>query len=135
MNADAPRVQLLLVDDEPHVLRLLALKLEGAGFAVRTAPDGNAALAEVRREPPALVVTDLNMPGLDGLGLLRALAADAGLCGIPVVMLTGRGHTLPTDALAVPQLARVERKPLSGRDVLAVVREVLCLNAYAAAAA
>ena len=126
--------EVLLVDDEPHVVRLLALKLQAAGFAVRTASDGQAALEEVRRERPALVVTDLNMPRLDGLGLLRALAADPQLCDVPVVMLTGRGHTLPADALEIPQLIRVKRKPFSGRDVLALVQDVLGGGEAAAAA-
>ena len=115
----------LLADDEPHVLRLLALKLGAAGFVVRTAPDGQAALAEARRQRPALVVTDLNMPRLDGLGLLRAMAADPDLRRVPVVMLTGRGHTLPADALALPSLVHVKRKPFSGREVLGLVQEVL----------
>ncbi len=123
--APVPAPRLLLVDDEPHVLRLLSLKLGGAGFEVATAANGALALAQLTACPPALVVSDLNMPVLDGLGLLRAMAADETLRQIPVVMLTGRGHTLPEDALALPFLARVERKPFSGRELLALVQELL----------
>ncbi len=85
--------------------------------------------------PPALVVSDLNMPVLDGLGLLHAMAADEALRRIPVVMLTGRGHTLPADALALPFLARVERKPFSGRELLALVQELLAAPAVGSIAA
>lgn len=118
-----PRV--LLVDDETHVLRLLSLKLGGAGYDVVTATDGLSALAAMRAARPSLVVTDCNMPGLDGVALLRAMGDDGRLQRIPVVMLTGRGHTLPDDVRAMPMLVAVERKPFSGRQLLGLVEQLL----------
>ena len=63
----APAV--LLVDDEPDLLELLTYSLEGAGFAVRTASDGAAALASALAEPPDVFVLDIMMPRMDGLAL------------------------------------------------------------------
>lgn len=118
-----PRV--LLVDDETHVLRLLSLKLGGAGFEVGTAVDGASALDAMQQWQPSLVVSDCNMPGLDGVALLRAMADDVRLQRIPVVMLTGRGHTLPDEVRAMPMLVAVERKPFSGRQLLGLVEQLL----------
>ncbi|BAM04959.1 response regulator [Phycisphaera mikurensis] len=115
----------LLVDDESHILRLLALKLEGAGIAVATACNGAEALAVATQRHPSLIVSDFNMPVLDGAGLVAKLQADPTLHGIPVVLLTGRGHTLPPEALGSPSLVAVKRKPFSGREMLALVQEVL----------
>jgi DNA-binding NtrC family response regulator len=67
------RESLLVVDDDPGSLRYLTLALEQAGYRARTAPDGVLALVAVERERPALVVTDLQMPNMDGLELLTLL--------------------------------------------------------------
>src|SRR5438045_3941112 len=79
--------QLLLVDDEPFVLSYLTRTLGSAGHAVTTATDGNVALAAVREKQFDLVVSDLTMPGMDGLELLRQvkkLHPD-----LPLIFLTG----------------------------------------------
>ena len=70
MEADEPRT-VLVVDDDPMILRLLDRLLSSGGFRVRTAPDGLAALAEIDAEAPDVVLTDVMMPELDGIGLAR----------------------------------------------------------------
>ena len=65
---------ILVVDDDPAIRDALALLLEEEGYVVHTAPDGLAALAVVARDSPDLVITDLYMPGLDGVGTDRAAA-------------------------------------------------------------
>src|ERR1044071_4578443 len=82
---------ILVVDDEPKIADLARDYLEHAGFAVRTAGDGEAALAVVRREHPDLVVLDLGLPGLDGRDVTRAIRRDSNL---PVIMLTARDDEL-----------------------------------------
>ncbi|HEU4404566.1 MAG TPA: sigma-54 dependent transcriptional regulator [Polyangiaceae bacterium] len=85
----SPRGEILLVDDERNALRALKALLEGEGFAVRTADDGLAALEALAEAAPDVLVTDLKMPELDGLGLLRrAKAADDDL---PVIVVTAFG--------------------------------------------
>lgn len=78
----------LVVDDDPLIAGMLRLVLEGEGYAVKEAPDGRAALEEIRKEPPEAMVLDLMMPDVDGYGVLEALRDDGLATGTRVVMLT-----------------------------------------------
>jgi DNA-binding response OmpR family regulator len=78
----------LVVDDEPSVRRALARMLRYEGFAVRTAAGGAAALEEVQRVPPAVVVLDVAMPDLDGVAVTRRLRARG--IEVPICMLSAR---------------------------------------------
>lgn len=80
--------RVLLVDDDPALIRLFSLVLEKAGFEVLTAPDGEVGLQLVLEHRPDVLVADLNMPRLDGWGLLRALRADHRVGETPVVFLS-----------------------------------------------
>jgi CheY-like chemotaxis protein len=87
-------IPVLIADDEAAIAELVATVVREAGDAPRVAPNGCAALALARRDPPALVITDLMMPLLDGAGLiaaLRAEAAAAGRAAPPVILLTAAG--------------------------------------------
>jgi two-component system, NtrC family, response regulator HydG len=87
---DAARGEVLLVDDDRHALRALKALLEGEGFRVRTAHGGRAALDELTEAPPDVLVTDLHMPEVDGLEVLRrAKAIDDDL---PAIMMTALGE-------------------------------------------
>jgi CheY-like chemotaxis protein/phosphoribosyl 1,2-cyclic phosphodiesterase len=85
---------LLLVDDDPDILRLLTLTLRSEGFRLLTASDGETALAMARSESPDLVLLDRNLPGRDGLAICRALRAepDVRLRDVPIVLLTGEAE-------------------------------------------
>ncbi len=80
--------RVLVVDDDAALRRMLARTLGADGFGVETAPDGGAALAQIERSMPDLVVLDLAMPGVDGLAVCRRLRA-RGLA-TPVLVLTAR---------------------------------------------
>jgi two-component system, OmpR family, alkaline phosphatase synthesis response regulator PhoP len=112
----------LLVDDEPEIVRILRDYLERAGFAVLTAANGDAALAIARRQRPDLVVLDLTLPSLDGLDVARALRRDGEM---PIIMLTAR--TEEADRVAGLELGADDyvAKPFSPREVVARVRAVL----------
>ena len=112
----------LVVDDEPEIVRILRDYLERAGFAVLTASDGSSAVSAARRERPDLVVLDLTMPLLDGLDVARALRRDGDL---PIIMLTARNEE--TDRVAGLELGADDyvTKPFSPREVVARVRAVL----------
>src|SRR5438552_1290666 len=73
MNAPTPRKKLLLVDDDPSILKLLAVVLENFGYEVHTAHNALPALFAVARTDPDLVLADLDMPIMDGFGLIRQL--------------------------------------------------------------
>src|SRR3954454_7920859 len=113
---------ILVVDDERKIADLARDYLEHAGFAVRIATDGDAALAAVRRDRPDLVVLDLGLPGRDGLDVTRAIRLDSNL---PVIMLTARDDEL--DKLLGLELGADDylTKPFSPRELVARVRAVL----------
>ncbi|HEX5824929.1 MAG TPA: response regulator transcription factor [Candidatus Limnocylindrales bacterium] len=113
---------ILVVDDEPKIVDLARDYLEHAGFLVRTAADGPAALEVVRRDPPDLVVLDLGLPGVDGLDVTRRIRRDSNL---PVIMLTARDDEL--DKLLGLELGADDylTKPFSPRELVARVRAVL----------
>jgi DNA-binding response OmpR family regulator len=81
-------VEILLVDDDADARRALAELLRSAGFGVLEAGDGEQALLVLKARRPALVVTDLRMPVLDGHGLVRRMRGDSELAGIPVLVLS-----------------------------------------------
>jgi two-component system, OmpR family, response regulator MprA len=80
--------RILIVDDDPPVLRMLVRTLAAEGYETVAAPDGGAALAVVERSMPDLVVLDVAMPGLDGLQVCRRLREKG--VGVPVLLLTAR---------------------------------------------
>ena len=90
----------LIVDDNPDIVRLLTMTLRAEGFRLLTATDGDAALAVARAERPDLLLLDWNMPGRDGLAVCRALRAedDPGLRHVPIVLLTAQAGAEDTAA-------------------------------------
>ena len=90
----------MVVDDEPDVRYLLRITLEAAGYGVVEAAHGEAALEQVRRSSPQLVVTDRMMPRMNGGELIERLRADEGTKAIPIVIITGtRGDQAGADAV------------------------------------
>jgi DNA-binding response OmpR family regulator len=112
----------LVVDDEPEIVRILRDYLERAGFEVLTASDGEMAVAAARRQRPDLVILDLTLPSLDGLDVARALRRDG---EVPIIMLTAR--TEESDRVAGLELGADDyvAKPFSPRELVARVRAVL----------
>ena len=82
-------LRVLLVDDEPLVLHLLEDALTVRGFKVTTAAAGAEALRLGNERPPDVVLSDTNMPGMDGLELLAAFRADPDLAGVPFFLMSG----------------------------------------------
>jgi len=123
MNAAANRI--LVVDDVPTNLRLLADLLQAHGYAVATAADGEAALAIIAEGATRLVLLDVMMPGIDGIEVLRRVRADPGHDTMPVVMVTA----LEDRALKLRALETGAddflNKPIDRHEVLARVRSLL----------
>jgi DNA-binding response OmpR family regulator len=115
----------LVVDDDPDVCDLVTYKLEQSGFDVRRASDGDAALREVAKKVPDLVLLDVMMPGVSGLEVLERWRSDKATAGMPVIMLTAkaqendveRGFELGADDYVI--------KPFSPRELVRRVTAVL----------
>ena len=84
--------KILAVDDERHIVRLVEVNLQRAGYEVVTAYDGREALEKVKAETPDLVVLDVMMPYMDGFEVLKNLKADPATADIPVIMLTAKAQ-------------------------------------------
>lgn len=113
---------ILVVDDEPKIVKLARDYLERNGFQVVSAGDGSTALAVARQERPSLVVLDLNLPGMDGLDVCRTLRRES---DVPIIMLTARAEE--TDRLIGLELGADDyiTKPFSPRELVARVRAVM----------
>jgi len=90
--------KVLVVDDDPVIVRLLRVNFEMEGYEVVTAPDGEEGLASARAERPDVVVSDVMMPKLDGLAFAAALRRDAALAGVPIVLLSAKAQNADVDA-------------------------------------
>jgi two-component system alkaline phosphatase synthesis response regulator PhoP len=120
-----PSPQILVVDDDPDIVRLVRAYLEKAGFQVLTAHNGETALHILRRDRPVLLVLDLMLPDRDGWDITRLVRADPSLAHLPVIMLTARVDD--TDKIIGLELGADDyiTKPFNPREVVARVRSVL----------
>src|SRR5215471_17841360 len=80
--------RVLVIDDEPDVVRLILKVLSGRGHVVQTARDGASALARVKHEPPDVILLDSDLPKIDGAEVCRRLKTDSTTNAIPIVMMT-----------------------------------------------
>jgi two-component system response regulator GlrR len=121
--------RILVVDDDPDLLRLLAIRLEGAGYDPLCAPSAEKALALLAVERPAVVLTDIRMGGMDGLALFEAVHRT--YPSLPVIILTAHG-TIP-DAVAATQrgVFGYLTKPVEPPQLLAELARAVQLSAGA----
>jgi two-component system, OmpR family, alkaline phosphatase synthesis response regulator PhoP len=118
--------QIILCDDEIAILRAAEYKLTAAGFDVRCAGNGEEAWREIERRLPDLVVTDLQMPRLDGFGLCRRIRENPLTRHLPVIMLTAKGFELSAaESTEKYRLAKLMIKPFSPRELLRNVEQIL----------
>ncbi|MBN2469740.1 MAG: response regulator [Anaerolineae bacterium] len=117
--------QILVVDDEIGALTLIGIMLERGGFNVIKAKDANAALAELEKAVPDLIILDVMMPGMDGIELCRVIRSRADTKDTPVLILSARGDAESVmrgmDAGANDYLP----KPILHHDLVDKVRKML----------
>ena len=120
-NQDGKR-NILVVDDEPQITRVLKTTLSSQGYCIRTATDGEQALQQMKGWSPDLVITDLRMPNMDGRELCRAIRAES---RVPIIVLSVKGE----EAIKVESLdAGADdyiTKPFNVNELLARVRAAL----------
>ena len=126
-----PQRKALVVDDEIHIVQVVAIKLRNNGFDVRTAENGAVALEYIKAEKPDVIVTDFQMPVMSGLELIENLRSDPETVDIPVIMLTARGFAIEDEKKERLNIAVCLSKPFSPREVLKCIEEALSTNSVA----
>jgi DNA-binding response OmpR family regulator len=122
----AGSLRLLIAEDEPHIRRILVTLLEGRGFQVDAAATGIEALNLLKGPTPYdLVLTDVMMPGLTGMDLLRALHELPHRDGMPVLVLTAKGQDADRNEALALGAADFMTKPFSPKKFLQRVDEIL----------
>lgn len=121
-----PYGPLLVVEDVPHILELLEVTLRFKGYPVVTARNGQEALEKIAQERPALVITDILMPKLDGFALVHKLRSDPLTNQIPIIFLSAT-YVTPEDKLFAMSLGAIRflEKPVDTEDFLLTIAEVL----------
>ena len=114
--------EVLVVEDEPVIRRLVVLQLERDGFRCRTAANGPDALRAAKAAVPDLVVLDLMLPQLDGLEVCRRLRSDASTAGVPIIMLTAKSDEVDRVVGLEVGADDYVAKPFSPKELVARVR-------------
>ena len=119
--------KILIVDDEPHMLRVTELSIKKGGYQIVIGRNGKEALELAAREKPSLIVMDVSMPEMDGLTALTQLKANPETAKIPVIMLTVRGQAMARQQAEQSGAAVYLTKPFSPSQLLAEVNRLLAL--------
>ncbi len=118
--------RILLVDDEVHILRASEFKFQRLGYEVLCAADGEEAWELIAHARPDLIVTDCQMPRLDGLGLAARLQENPATADIPILMLTAKGFELSAEELRLRYgIAALLPKPFSPREMTQLAETLL----------
>jgi len=117
--------RVLVVEDEPENRLLLGVILSSEGYEVVEAEDGPAALAAARNDPPALVLLDVMMPGMNGYAVLEALRADPLTRSIPVIMLTALAQRGDVEQAIRMGVAGYVTKPFEPAELLQAMDKAL----------
>lgn len=117
--------RIMTVDDSASIRQLVGFTLHGAGYEVVAAVDGRDALSKLASAPVHLVITDLNMPNMDGIALIRAIRANAGTKFLPVVMLTTESQDSKKQEGRAAGATGWIVKPFRPEQLIAVVKKVL----------
>lgn len=108
----------LIAEDEPHLVELLTFILEREGYSAEAVFDGEAAVDQLRRQTPDVMILDLMLPKLDGYEVLKAVRADSRLSGLPVLMLTAKGQDRDRKVAEDLGVNAFITKPFSNREVV-----------------
>ncbi|MCX6571248.1 MAG: response regulator [Candidatus Aminicenantes bacterium] len=117
--------KILVVDDEPHLVKLLQARLEKNGYSVIVASDGQEALDKTYQENPDLIILDIMLPIIDGYHVCQTLRSDDKYKAIPIIMLTGR--TLAQDIKMGMDLGAVSyvQKPFKPNVLLGIIQGLI----------
>ena len=117
--------KVLVVDDEIHIVHVVAIKLRNNGYEVVSADNGAKALELARTEKPDIIVTDFQMPIMTGLELTEKLRQHEETKDIPVIMLTARSFAISREQQDQLQISGCLSKPFSPKELLGNIEDIL----------
>jgi CheY-like chemotaxis protein len=117
--------KVLVVDDEIHIVYVVAIKLRNNGYEVITAANGAEAFELVCEEKPDIIVTDFQMPVMTGLELVEKLRRSEATKDIPVIMLTARDFAIEEEQKQDLQISELLSKPFSPKELLRSIDDIL----------
>lgn len=117
--------KVLVVDDEIHIVHVVAIKLRNNGYEVITAANGAEAFELVCSDKPDIVVTDFQMPAMTGLELVKKIRQNQQTKDIPVILLTARNFAVEDKEREGLQISDCLTKPFSPKELLRSIQDVL----------
>jgi len=117
--------RILVVDDEPHITHVVSLKLSNAGYEVQQAHDGEEAFEIACKGSFDLVISDVQMPYMDGIQLCIAMQEKSATRELPVILLTARGYAVESTDIERTNIVDVMTKPFSPRNILERVQQII----------
>lgn len=116
--------RILIAEDDPDAREMLSVLLAAEGFAVITAEDGQQALQIVEQAPPDLIITDIQMPNLDGIELIKRLRTHSQLRWVPIVVMSAVEGGIVRDALKAGA-NQATQKPMQLDGLLGLIKQLL----------
>jgi two-component system, OmpR family, alkaline phosphatase synthesis response regulator PhoP len=116
---------ILLCDDEVHIIRAAEFKLAAAGHRVRCARNGREGWQRIEEEPPDLLVTDLQMPEMSGYELIRRVRSNPGTAQLPIILLTAKALEIAEGESMRFGLVQILTKPFSPKALLQLIETTL----------
>jgi len=117
--------RVLIVDDEPDLLKVAGFRLKSTGYDVVTAVDGEEAVSLIRKEPPDLVLLDLRLPKMSGSDVCRWIKTDDKLKAIPVILFTASGLDRIEDRVKEAAADDYLIKPFDGKELVEKVKKFI----------
>jgi len=117
--------KVLVVDDEIHIIHVVAIKLRNNGYEVISADNGTQAFELACEEKPDVIVTDFQMPGMTGLQLVEKLRQCEQTRDIPVILLTARNFVISQQQQKDLQISQCLSKPFSPKELLGNIEDIL----------
>ncbi len=117
--------KVLVVDDEVHIVYVVAIKLRNNGYEAITAGDGAEAYALACEEEPDIIIADFQMPVMTGLELIEKLRSNGRTKDIPVILLTARSFAIDDERQQQLQISQCITKPFSPKELLRTIEDIL----------
>jgi two-component system alkaline phosphatase synthesis response regulator PhoP len=117
--------RVLVVDDEIHIVHVVAIKLRNNGYEVDTANNGAEAFELACKNKPDIIVTDFQMPVMTGMELVEKLRNNESTSNTPIIMLTARSFAIPKEKQEQLKISDCLSKPFSPRELLGNIEDIL----------